>query len=74
MNRETVLRDQTVLITGSTIAKIAPASQVKIPRDAHLVDGNGLYLLPRLIDSRIHFYSRQQLQLYVANASPRSLT
>ena len=67
MNSETVLHDQTVLITGGTIAKIAPASQVKIPRDTHVVDGNGLYLLPGLIDSHVHFYSRQQPQLYVAN-------
>ena len=40
---------------------------MKIPQDAQVVDGNGLYLLPGLIDSHVHFYSRQQLQLYVAN-------
>jgi len=42
-----------VLIIGERIEKIAP--QIDIKGDAHIIDANGMYLLPGVIDDQVHF-------------------
>jgi len=42
-----------VLIIGERIEKIAP--QIDIKGDAHIIDANGKYLLPGVIDDQVHF-------------------
>jgi imidazolonepropionase-like amidohydrolase len=54
MDREVVLRDQTVLLGGGRIAVVAPASSVVIPAGTRIIDGRGLTLLPGLADMHVH--------------------
>lgn len=54
MDRERVLRDQTVIVVGGRITALGPASSVKIPADAVRIEAKGRYLLPALSDMHVH--------------------
>ena len=45
-----------VLITGDTIKNVAPASELKPPANARVVDCAGKFILPGYIDTHIHFF------------------
>jgi len=45
---------QTVLVEGNRITAVGPADQVRIPRDAELVDAAGRYVIPGLWDMHVH--------------------
>jgi imidazolonepropionase-like amidohydrolase len=55
MDKERVLRNQTVLVKNGIIAEIG--ERVKIPKDARLIDGRGKYLIPGLVDMHTHLLS-----------------
>lgn len=55
MDKERVLRNQTVLVKNGSIAEIG--TKVKIPKDAQIVDGSGKYLIPGLMDMHTHLLS-----------------
>lgn len=44
--------NQTVLVNGSSIEKVGES--LPIPKGYQVVDGNGRYLIPGLIDSHVH--------------------
>lgn len=72
MTHETVLHDQTVIIRGDRIDTIGPSSDVKIPRRATKIDGQGKFLMPGLCDLHIHLFGGREgnpivLKLYAAN-------
>lgn len=68
MDRERVLKHQTVLVQDKTILQIGPARKVTIPQDAQRVEGNGTaYLLPGLADMHVHVSEPDDLTLYIAN-------
>jgi imidazolonepropionase-like amidohydrolase len=50
------LPDQTVLITGSRITAVGPSSDVRAPRGARTIPGNGKYLIPGLWDLHVHLW------------------
>ena len=54
MDREVVLRDQTILVRGGRVAVVAPATSLAIPRGARVIDGRGLTALPGLADMHVH--------------------
>ena len=54
MDRERLLYDHTVLITGGEIVAIGPTSRVKVPAGALRVDASGRYLIPALCDMHVH--------------------
>lgn len=54
MDRERILRDQTVVVAGSRIVEVGGASQVKVPARAVRVDATGRYLLPAFADMHVH--------------------
>ena len=54
MDRERVLRDQTVVVVDGRIAAVGPASKVKVPQNALRIDARGRYLLPALCDMHVH--------------------
>lgn len=54
MDRERVLKDQTVLVRGERIESIGPASRVKFPKRARVIDGRGKYLAPGLAEMHGH--------------------
>ncbi len=55
MDKEQVLKNQTVLVKNGVIAEIG--SKVKIPKDAVNIDGKGKYLIPGLMDMHAHLLS-----------------
>lgn len=48
---------QTVLIQGNDIAAVGDTVDIKIPRAARVIDGDGDYLLPALWDMHTHVYA-----------------
>jgi len=54
MTSETVIENQTVLVSGSDIIDIGPSDKIKIPRGAQVIDGKGAYLMPGLADMHAH--------------------
>jgi imidazolonepropionase-like amidohydrolase len=72
MDRERVLRDQTVLVEGGRISAIG--RDLKLPADAKIVDGRGTaYLLPGLADMHIHADTREELALMLASGITTAL-
>lgn len=60
MDRERVLRDQTVLVRDGVIAAVGRT--LKVPSDARVVDGGGkAWLLPGLADMHNHLDTRQDM-------------
>jgi len=57
MDRDRVLRDQTVIVRDGVIAEIGPTRRVAIPEGALKVDGKGKYLMPGLVDMHTHLLS-----------------
>ena len=54
MDRERVLRDQTVVVAGGQIAALGPAARIKVPAGAIRIDARGRYLLPAFSDMHVH--------------------
>lgn len=73
MDRERIVRGQTVVVRGGKIVQIGPARKMKVPADAVRIDGRGKYLTPGLVDMHVHLrdYPDDEmsalLKLYVAN-------
>ena len=75
MDRETVLRDQTVVVLDGKIVEVGPAARVPVPSGATVVEGNGKYLIPALAEMHAHIPGGQAtdatiertLFLYAAN-------
>lgn len=55
MDRERVLRAQTVVVRGETIEEVGPSASVKIPAGARRIDGSGRFLIPGLVDAHVHY-------------------
>jgi imidazolonepropionase-like amidohydrolase len=54
MDRETVLRDYTVLVSNGVVIKLGPAGKVPIPNSSRRIEGHGKYLIPGLADMHVH--------------------
>jgi imidazolonepropionase-like amidohydrolase len=67
MDRERILERQTVIIRGDRIHEIGPASRVKAPEAAIVIDGSDKYLLPGLADMHAHILVEDELVLFIAN-------
>jgi imidazolonepropionase-like amidohydrolase len=55
------LHDATILIRGERIEAIGPAREVAIPASAFRIDATGLFTIPGLIDSHVHFFQSGSL-------------
>jgi hypothetical protein len=63
-------RDQTVIVRGDRIVRVAPSRSVRVPAGARVVRGRGKFLIPGLWDMHVHTAvvgGRELLALYVAN-------
>ena len=67
MNRETVLRDQTVIVADGKIQSLGPEESITIPSDAQKIDGRGKYLIPGLTDSHVHVQTPIEFAVFLAN-------
>ena len=63
------LPDHTVLVRHGRIAAVGPAREVRVPRDARVVDGRGRYLVPGLWDAHSHvtYAGESALPVYAAH-------
>src|SRR3712207_555615 len=57
MDRERVLRDQTVVVRDGLITEVGDARRVRVPAGALRIDGRGKYLLPGLVDMHTHLFT-----------------
>jgi imidazolonepropionase-like amidohydrolase len=57
MDRQRVLRNQTVIVRDNTITTIGDSKQVKVPAGAQSIDGTGKFLIPGLMDMHVHLFS-----------------
>ena len=76
MDRERVLKNQTVIVRNGRIAEIGDAARVRAPAGSLRVDGRGKYLVPGFVDMHTHLFSdddfpdslaSDELALMVAN-------
>ncbi|NVK48154.1 MAG: amidohydrolase family protein [Cyclobacteriaceae bacterium] len=64
MTSDTVLSDQEVLILDGKIAEIGRGID---PQSVEVIDGDGAFLTPGLIDMHVHVWDDYELGLYLAN-------
>ncbi|HEX8492129.1 MAG TPA: amidohydrolase family protein [Pyrinomonadaceae bacterium] len=57
LDKERVLRNQTVIVRNGVIAEIGDARKVKVPKDAQRIDGTGKFLIPGLMDMHVHLFT-----------------
>jgi len=68
MDQNKVLASQTVIVQDGRIAQIGPMNQVKIPKSAEIVQGEGkAFLMPGLADMHVHITEGNDLRLLIAN-------
>jgi imidazolonepropionase-like amidohydrolase len=72
MDRDTVLRDQTVVVRDGRIESVGPAGSTGAPAGATRIDGRGRYLMPALADMHVQLSPnswrlRRELAFYVAH-------
>jgi len=66
MDRQRVLRDQTVLVEDGTI--VALGRDLPVPREATVIDGGmNAWLSPGLADMHVHSETKNDLAVYLAN-------
>jgi imidazolonepropionase-like amidohydrolase len=66
LDRDTVLRDQTVLVRDGRISFVGPRSSTAVPGIARRIDGRNKWLMPGLTDAHVHL-------AYVLNAKHNPL-
>jgi len=57
MDRERVLRNQTVIVHKGTIVQIGDTKHISIARDVLKIDATGKYLIPGLSDMHVHLFT-----------------
>ena len=67
MDRERVVKDQTVVVRRGRIAQAGDSASIKIPPGAVVVDGRGNYLMPGLADMHTHTWGEADFVLFIAN-------
>src|SRR3989475_4418961 len=53
--------NSTLIIAGRRIESIGPAGSTAVPAGATRIDGKGKWVVPRLIDSHVHFFQSGNL-------------
>lgn len=56
VEKQKLIPEQTVVITGNIISGIQSSKGSKIPVNATTVDGKGKFLMPGLTDAHVHFF------------------
>ena len=57
MDRDSAIRNATILIRDGRIADIGPSSRVSVPGGARRIDGRGKWVIPGLVDMHAHLYA-----------------
>ena len=67
MDSERVLEDQTVVVVRDRIVAMDPADEIDLPAFATTLPGDGLYLMPGLVDMHAPVDREGDLLLFLAN-------
>ena len=73
MSSETVIKQQTVVVSGGVITALGPVDEVPIPKGAKVIDGTDRFLMPGLAEMHAHVPAAtsdeldRNFSLYVAN-------
>ncbi len=59
--------NHTIVINGSRISALGQTEKVRIPKNAHVVQATGKFLIPGLWDMHVHTASETFFSLYLAN-------
>ncbi len=54
---DAILQHQTIIIDHGKITALGPVAQIKIPDAAVIINGNGRYVMPGLIDAHVHLFT-----------------
>ena len=68
------LERATVVLDGERITAVGAADSVAIPRDAAVIEADGMTLLPGLIDCHVHFFGQWGYDLLRGLMTPPSLS
>lgn len=55
MDREIVLRDQTVIVKDGKVVALGPSQSIKVANGSQRIEGSNHYLMPGLADMHVHF-------------------
>jgi imidazolonepropionase-like amidohydrolase len=66
MDRDLVIADATILISGDRITRIGPSNSITVPRGARRIDGRGLFAVPGFADMHTHPYDTEGFASYLA--------
>ena len=50
------IKNAVILVENSKIAKVGTAKKVKIPKGAEIINAEGKWIIPGLVDAHIHFF------------------
>jgi hypothetical protein len=68
MDSDRVLEGQSIVIKAGRIIEIGTSGEIKVPNDAHIIDGSDKFLIPGLSDMHTHpFGSENDLLVYLVN-------
>lgn len=67
MDNERILEDQTVVVRNGAVELLGNSEQVQVPDEALVVDGQGKYLIPGLVDMHVHVTNENELLLFAAH-------
>lgn len=67
MTEERVIEDVSLLARDGRIAAIGVLDTLKVPEDALVIEGNGAYLLPGLIEMHVHLRKAIDLDLFLGH-------
>lgn len=59
MNKEQILKDQTIVIENGKIKQIGSSYKIKLKSDVKCIDGKDKYVLPGFFDMHAHFFYEQ---------------
>ena len=59
-------KDWIIVLGDGRIQDVGPASQVRRPDGARVIDANGKFLIPGLTDAHVHYYG-YEAELYLAH-------
>jgi imidazolonepropionase-like amidohydrolase len=68
VEKGTAVPGQTVIVVDDWIDKIGAQGNVDIPKEAVIINGRGLYLMPGLVDAHVHYFDAPVFgRLMIAN-------
>lgn len=68
VKKGTTVPGQTVIVADDRVHKIGTQDKVDVPKNATIIDGQGLYLMPGLVDAHVHYFDAPVFgRLMIAN-------